>query len=103
MRKLSTASARSGLWRHQAGTASIHLGRHCTLQPPHPEAPPLAFFVREAWPSPATGPTITDGILNPDETLTLTSGAILFGDGSSMTASDDPGRYTNPVASCRRQ
>jgi hypothetical protein len=65
--------------------ASIHHERHSTLQLPRPDDPRLAFFVREAWPSPATGTTITEGILEPDETLTITSelgeGAVLFGDG----------------------
>jgi NAD kinase len=65
--------------------ASIHLERHSSVQLPAPEDPQLAFFVREAWPSPATGTTITEGRLDRADTLTITSelgeGAILFGDG----------------------
>lgn len=65
--------------------ASIHLERRSTLQLPGPADPRLAFFVREAWPSPATGTTLTEGILAPNQRLAITSelgdGAILFGDG----------------------
>ena len=43
------------------------------------------FFAREAWPSPATGTTLTDGDLRGEETLTLTSrmndAGVIFGDG----------------------
>ena len=65
--------------------ASIHLERHSALEFPQPTDPRLAFFVREAWPSAATGTTLTEGILERDQTLTITSelgdGAVLFGDG----------------------
>jgi hypothetical protein len=65
--------------------ASIHFERRSALELPRPEDPRLAFFVREAWPSPATGTTLTEGILNRDQTLAITSelgdGAVLFGDG----------------------
>ena len=65
--------------------ASIHLERRSTVELPRPEDPRLAFFVREAWPSPATGTSITEGLLDREDTLTITSelaeGAIVFGDG----------------------
>lgn len=65
--------------------ASIHLERHSAVQLPRPEDLQLAFFVREAWPSPATGTTITEGTLGHGDALTITSelgeGAVLFGDG----------------------
>ena len=52
---------------------------------PTPLAPELAFFVREAWPSVATGTALTDGVLAPGDTLALTSemndGGTAFGDG----------------------
>jgi len=52
---------------------------------PTPDAPALSFFVREAWPSRSTGATLTDGIIENDCPLTLTSemneGGTLFGDG----------------------
>jgi len=64
---------------------SIHLERHSALEMPNPEDPRLAFFVREPWPSPVTGTTISEGILSAQDSLTITSelgeGAILFGDG----------------------
>ncbi len=65
--------------------ASIHLERHSALELPRPEDPGLAYFVREAWPSPATGTALTQGVLDRDGVITITSelgeGAILFGDG----------------------
>lgn len=65
--------------------ASIHRERHSPLELPRPVDPSLAYFVREPWPSPATGTTITEGILDHDAVLTITSelgdGAIVFGDG----------------------
>ena len=65
--------------------ASIHLERHSPVELPGPEDRRLAFFVREAWPSPATGTTVTQGLLDGGETLAITSelgeGAIVFGDG----------------------
>jgi hypothetical protein len=52
---------------------------------PGPVEPALAFFVREAWPSPATGTTLTEGILaRPAElrvTCELGEGGVVFGDG----------------------
>ena len=65
--------------------ASLHLERRSALPMPGPEDPPLAFFVREAWPSPTTYTTITEGLITPPAGLALTSelgnGAVMFGDG----------------------
>lgn len=51
---------------------------------PAPTSPSLAWFVREAWPSPYTGIEHTEGILDVDEELSLVVGSeslVLFGDG----------------------
>lgn len=65
--------------------ASIRLERHSALQMPGPEDASLAYFIREPWPSRATGTTITEGVLGGRDLLEITSelgeGAIIFGDG----------------------
>lgn len=51
---------------------------------PAPQAPDLAWFVREAWPSPATGATLTAGTLHRGESLRLrvqSDAMTVFGDG----------------------
>ena len=51
---------------------------------PKPEDPQLAFFVREAWPSPTTGTAFTQGRIEPGQALELTSeldDGVVFGDG----------------------
>lgn len=51
---------------------------------PAPTEPVLAWFVREAWPSPATGTDLTEGVLATDESLVLTvesDALVVFGDG----------------------
>ncbi|MGL5810657.1 MAG: hypothetical protein ACRCYQ_11990 [Nocardioides sp.] len=65
---------------------SISLERASQLRLPAPSEARLVWFVREAWPSPATGTTLTEGeltLLSGDElSLTVTSDRLVaFGDG----------------------
>ena len=64
---------------------SIALERHSKLAMPAPAERALAFFVREAWPSVATGATLTEGLIGPDASLSISSemndGGVVFGDG----------------------
>jgi NAD kinase len=51
---------------------------------PSPQDRKLAFFVREAWPSPTTGTSLTAGMIDESEALELISEAdegVIFGDG----------------------
>ncbi len=64
---------------------SIHRQRRQRVPLPEPEDPRLAFFVREAFPSVATGTSLTEGVINQQAILKITSemneGGVLFGDG----------------------
>jgi NAD kinase len=64
---------------------SIQRDRRAAVAPPEPTQRALAFFVREAFPSVATGTAITEGRLDEPETLAVTSemneDGVVFGDG----------------------
>jgi hypothetical protein len=59
------------------------INRSYRLDLPGPTAQELAWFVREPWESPATGATLTAGLLATGAAITVTSeiDAVVFGDG----------------------
>jgi NAD kinase len=64
--------------------ASITAERGSQIPSPKPTEPALAWFVREAWPSPATGTSRTAGVLTGTEQLRVVAEAenqVVFGDG----------------------
>jgi hypothetical protein len=64
---------------------SISLAVKHAVQLPSPTDPTIAFFVREAWPSKATGTSITSGHYGIEQSLRVVSemnqGGVIFGDG----------------------
>lgn len=63
---------------------SAWLERRSTLGLPHPADTTLAWFVREAWPSPTTGTTLTEGALGAGQAFTVFAESdrlVCFGDG----------------------
>jgi hypothetical protein len=63
---------------------SVWLERKSTLALPVPTERRLAWFVREAWPSPVTGTTLTEGELSAAQSLRIAAESdrlVLFGDG----------------------
>lgn len=68
---------------------SAWVGRGSTLALPRPTDPTLCWFVREAWPSPVTGVTLTQGLLVDGEELTIqveSDRLVCFGDGIETDA-----------------
>jgi NAD kinase len=68
---------------------SAWLERHSAMKLPGPADERLAWFVREAWPSPATGTTATEGDLAAGQELALSAASdelVLFGDGVEADA-----------------
>jgi len=68
---------------------SAWLERHSSLVLPAPDERRLAWFVREAWPSPATGTACTEGELASGQLISLTAESdqlVLFGDGIEADA-----------------
>jgi hypothetical protein len=64
---------------------SVHLARKSELTLPNPNDGRLAYFVREPWPSIATGTDIVEGLIDSQHTLVVTSEmdeqGVIFGDG----------------------
>ena len=63
----------------------VHRACNSTLTLPAPEEVKLAYFVREPWPSIATGVDVVEGMLTQADALTVTSEmdeqGVIFGDG----------------------
>lgn len=75
---ISTGTGATGWCR------SISLERHSPLRLPDPAEERLTWFVREAWPSPATGTELTEGSLDAQTSLYLSVESdrlVVFGDG----------------------
>jgi len=68
---------------------SAWLERKSSLVLPAPAEDRLAWFVREAWPSPATGTALTEGTLIAGQEMEVTAESdrlVLFGDGIEADA-----------------
>lgn len=63
---------------------SVHRDHRSELRLPGAGDPWLAWFVREAWPSPVTGTELVEGLLEATDILglrALADGLVVFGDG----------------------
>lgn len=69
-------------------TQSIWRERRSALILPEPTDLQLCWFVREAWPSPATGTDLTEGLIDGDQALGITAETdlVVFGDGIESDA-----------------
>ncbi|MEV6200658.1 hypothetical protein AB0M64_11825 [Streptomyces sp. NPDC051771] len=70
---------------------SLWQQRSSGLALPGPAEPRLAWFVREAWPSPTTGTSRVEGLIGPGQRLRLTVESdrlVAFGDGVESDALD---------------
>ncbi len=68
---------------------SAWLERRSSLRLPEATNPELVWFVREAWPSPVTGVTLTEGTVAGSEQVTLiaeSDALVAFGDGIETDA-----------------
>lgn len=67
---------------------SVWQERRSALELPDAEQPTLCWFVREAWPSPATGADLTEGVIESGQELVIVaeSDLVLFGDGIESDA-----------------
>jgi len=68
---------------------SVWLERGSPLTLPEPQETALIWFVREAWPSPATGTTLTEGVLDHTGELVIDAESdrlVVFGDGIESDA-----------------
>jgi hypothetical protein len=63
--------------------SSIWRERHSALRLPTPVEPSLAWFTREAWVSPTTGASLTEGVVGPTalEITVESNRLVAFGDG----------------------
>ena len=73
---------------------SINRERRSACALPEPTDPRLVYLVREAWPSPATGAELTQGVIESGEVLEVVSemgeGGVVFGDGIEADALEFP-------------
>jgi hypothetical protein len=64
--------------------ASLQRQQAPELRLPSPDAPALAWFVREPWPSPSTGAELAVGVLVAEDSLLVrveSDSLVVFGDG----------------------